>query len=456
MSEIKRTGLFAGVAVVLAVLAFALSPRSITPEAFMDQGELFFPEFTDPNAAQTMEVIEYDPDAGASRPFKVTFKNGIWTIPSHYDYPADAKDQLAKTAAGVMVIRKDDYRTNNVVDHEVCGVIDPLDTESPSLAGRGSRLTLKGDNEQVLADLIIGKAVPERQGFRFVRVPGENRVYAAKVDLNVSTRFQDWIETNLIKVDKNKIDGVTFNNYSINERTLSVEPGTTTELQKVDGEWTVSPRPKARHELDVTKVNQLLRSLEGLSIVGVRPKPQGLSTSLTKEGPAELSQADRVSLQSKGFYVGRDGRLLSNEGEVLVRTTEGVLYTLRFGEVLYGSGLDVSAGTDVTGGRKTDESQAANRYLFVTADFDNGYFKAPPKPQSLDFRKKAESDWSDFDKDCKEASDKYDAYAKKVEDGKKLADSLNQRFATWYYVIAESSFDNVHLTQSDLVKSTEG
>lgn len=455
MSEIKRTGLFAGVAVVLAVLAFALSPHHITPEAFMDQGELFFPNFTDPNAAKTMEVIEYDPDAGASRPFKVTFKDGIWTIPSHYDYPADAKDQLAKTAAGVMVIRKDDYRTNNVADHEVCGVIDPLDTESPSLTGRGSRITLKGDNDQVLADLIIGKAVPERQGFRFVRVPGENRVYAAKVDLNVSTRFQDWIETNLIKVDKNKIDGVIFNNYSINERTLSVEPGTTTELHKVDGEWALSPKPKGKQELDVTKVNKLLGALEGLSIVGVRPKPQALSSSLTKEGPAELSQADRLSLQSKGFYVGRDGQLLSNEGEVSVHTNEGVVYALRFGEVLYGSGLDVSAG-NTGGGGKTDESQAANRYLFITADFDNGYFKAPPKPQSSQFKGKPDSTWTDFDKECKQASDKYDAYTKKVQDGKKLAESLNQRFAAWYYVIAENSFDNVHLKQSDLVKSTEG
>lgn len=451
MSEIKRTGIFAGAAVLLAILAVALAPHRITPEAFMDQGELFFPDFTDPNSAQTLEVVEYDQEAGAARPFKVTFKDGLWTIPSHYDYPADAKDQLAKTAAGVMVIRKDDYRTNNVAEQEACGVIDPLDNESLSLTGRGSRITLKGANDQVLADLIVGKAVPEREGFRFVRMPGENRVYAAKVDLNISTRFQDWIETNLIKVNKDKIDGVTFNNYSINERTLSVEPGKTLELNKVDNEWKMTPRPGSKQELDVTKVSELLRSLEGLSIVGVRPKPDGLTSSLTKGGSTELTQSDRLSLQSKGFYISRDGNLLSNEGEVLVHTNEGVVYTLRFGEVLYGSGMEASEGGD-----KTDESQAANRYLFITTSFDPKAFEVPPKPESMDFKSKPDSTWTDFDKECKKTSDAYDTYTRKVQAGRNLADQLNGRFAGWYYVIAESSFDAVHLDKADLVKSTEG
>ena len=54
MSELKLTGIFAGVALVLAVLAFLISPGRITPEQFMDQGEVFFPQFTDPNQATTL------------------------------------------------------------------------------------------------------------------------------------------------------------------------------------------------------------------------------------------------------------------------------------------------------------------------------------------------------------------------------------------------------------------
>ena len=127
MSEKRTTMTFAGVAVLMLLLAFVTAPRKATPDAFLDSGELFFPEFTDPNTATTLEVIEFDAETATARPFKVTFGNGKWTIPSHHDYAADGKDRLAQTAAGVIEIKKDDFRSNNVADHETCGVIDPLD-----------------------------------------------------------------------------------------------------------------------------------------------------------------------------------------------------------------------------------------------------------------------------------------------------------------------------------------
>ena len=80
MTEQKRTLYYVGVALALAVIAFAIKPSRITPDAFLDQGELFFPDFTDPNTATTLEVIDYNEETGAAIPFKVTFQNGRWTI----------------------------------------------------------------------------------------------------------------------------------------------------------------------------------------------------------------------------------------------------------------------------------------------------------------------------------------------------------------------------------------
>ena len=177
MDEKRKTIFFGGAAIVLLLLVLITSPRSVTPEVFLDQGEAFFPEFTDPNQATSLEVIDYDEETGEALPFKVLFKDGKWSIPSHHDYPADGKDRLAKTAAGVIDIKKDDFRTNNVADHEACGVIDPLDETETSLEGRGTRVTLKAENDKVLADFIIGKEIPDRTGFRFVRVPEQKRVY---------------------------------------------------------------------------------------------------------------------------------------------------------------------------------------------------------------------------------------------------------------------------------------
>ena len=47
-------------AAALALLAFVTTPRPPAPDAFADRGEAFFPDFEDPNAAATLEVVEFD------------------------------------------------------------------------------------------------------------------------------------------------------------------------------------------------------------------------------------------------------------------------------------------------------------------------------------------------------------------------------------------------------------
>jgi len=104
-----------------------------------------------------------------------------------------------------------------------------------------------------------------------------------------------------------------------------------------------------------------------------------------------MTQDEQYSLQSKGFYLARqDGRLLSNEGDVRVYSTDGVIYTLRFGEVLVGP----DANSDLSGDSPSDRGQggAANRYLFISCEFDPSYFPEPAKPTSMDFQNKPEAE----------------------------------------------------------------
>ena len=95
MSETRKTAAFGGVALVLLLFALLTAPQRAMPDDFLDRGETFFPEFTDPNVATTLEVIEFDGGTATARPFQVTFRNGRWTIPSHHDYAADGEDRLA-------------------------------------------------------------------------------------------------------------------------------------------------------------------------------------------------------------------------------------------------------------------------------------------------------------------------------------------------------------------------
>ncbi len=455
MSETRRTMTYAGAALLLLTLAFLTAPRHITPDAFLDRGEAFFPEFTDPNVATTLEVIEFDEETAAARPFQVTFNKNKWTIPSHHDYPADGKERLAKTAAGVIGIKKDDFRSNNVADHEAFSVLDPLDQTVTTLKGRGKRVTIKGESGQILADLIIGNKLEGRANLRFVRLPDQKRVYVSRIDIDISTQFEDWIDRALLQVNQSDIEQMTLKDYSINERTGTINQRDVVILDRDQDSWKAN-RMSSTQEVDSTKFDALLKAIEELSIVGVRPKPEGLSQSLSRsEGGEGMSQADLLSLQSKGYYFTRDSNLVSNEGELEIRSSQGVVYTLRFGEILYGTGDSVTAGTDTSNEDDQEQGPGENRYLFITASFDPNRFPEPAQTNDTDFLNKPEDDWTDTDRKNKELKDNHDEWLRKVEEGRELSDRLNTRFADWYYVISSSSFDKVHLKRSDLVKQKE-
>lgn len=438
MTETKKTILFVAVAAVLGILAWLAAPRRITPETFTDLGQLFFPTFTDPNSATGIEIISYNEQTSSSVPFKVQFRAGRWLIPSHNDYPADAKDRLAKTAAAFVELKKDDIRSDNVVDHAAFGVIDPADDPSAGPSGRGTRVTIAGQDQNVLVDLILGRTA-ETGGLRFVRVPGQKRVYAVKLSTEISNRFEDWIEKDLLKLTTNQIVKVVRKDYSVNERTRGVVNRDVIELVKRDNRWVYTKGEQP----DSGKVKELLAAIDALEIIGVRKKPDGLVQLLTGNGSGKVTQQDLLSLQSKGFYVDQDGQLVSNEGELMISTQQGVRYTLRFGEVF-------QAGTDP---QATGKEAADSRYLFVTTDFDAA--AAPPmpsRPSDESFKGVADSLLTESQRANKQAFQTYERWQSEVDQGKKTISELNARYADWYYLITGPSYDKLHFSRADLKK----
>ena len=450
MDEKKKTLSYVAVAVVLAIIAFLVAPKRMTSAAFQDQGQEFYPNFTDPNAALTLEVIKYDSTTASAMPFKVTFQNGRWIIPSHHDYPADAKDRLAKTAAGMIGIKKDDFRSENVSELPQYGLVDPLD-ETAGLEGRGTRVTIRGSGDELLADYIFGREVERSPGFRFVRTPGSNRVYACRVDADLSIRFEDWIDTDLLQVARYAISKIVLRDYSIDERTLSVNQRDVLTLTKQANEsWAADKMPSGK-VVDTTKMKQLVNALDSLSLVGVLPKPAGVSGSLRQTGQqASISQTDMFDMQSKGFYIARDGRLLSNEGEMQVLTKEGIQYTLRFGEVVYGTGAGASPEN-----RPGSEKMAENRYLFLSAAFDSTALPEPPRPTDTSFAGKPDSLLTPQEKENKERNRAHEQWQRDFTRGRDRTRELNDRFADWYYVISADSYNKLRLTRSDLVVSKQ-
>ena len=118
--ESKKTATFAGVAAALVLLVWITAPRAHEAEGFKHQGEEFYPAFKDPLKAAALEVIDYDELTGVPKPFKVQVVNGMWSIPSHHNYPADGKDRLAKTAAGKRASRRSSRSTPPVTSSPRC------------------------------------------------------------------------------------------------------------------------------------------------------------------------------------------------------------------------------------------------------------------------------------------------------------------------------------------------
>lgn len=480
--ELKKTGLFTGVAAaLLATAVLASRPTGGTSPGFDDQGQTFFPEFQTPEQAQALEVVGYDPNSTEVTTFKIAFKEGRWVIPSHSDYPADARDNLATTAAGVLGLVKDTIRSDRPEDHAALGVLDPLDPKVVAVEGLGTRITLRDGSDKVLADLIVGKPVPGAPNQRFVREPGRNRVYGVALDrLDLSTRFSKWIDTNLLGLATNQIREVVVSNQKFDPRRRALIPGEVVNLSKIPPAptWTLAGEPIPEgQQLNASAVNDLTAALGNLEIAGVRPKPPALAAILQgKADQAQLSAGEGrqavASLASSGFFQDR-GRLLPEGGEVFVTLNDGVTYVLQFGAVTFARGEALTAGTGTPAPTEPEAPPAEgspeperpagaieSRYLFVDAQFRPDVIPKPAAskpwfPDELPADPFAASPLARSTRQAAETQQREQAqkaYDARLEAGRKRAQELNQRFAGWYYVVPGDAYRRLMVSRSALIQ----
>ncbi len=297
MNAMMKTVLFVAVAAGLVLLARFSAPSIDAPALYDDTGEEFFPDFSDPQQAVALEVVEFSADTAEIRPFRVERKNGRWTIPSHHGYPADAKEQMAKSAGMLIGLAKEGVRSDRSEDHATFGVVDPKDPAA-DLEGRGTLVTFEDDAGNRLASLIIGDEVEGRDGMRYVRVPEKKRTYVAKLPTMPSTKFEDWIETDLLGVSSYDVAKVVIDAYSIDEQTFSRIPGELVVLDKPEFDWKLEGLDEETEEVDGDRVGEITSELAGLQIVGVRAKPAGLTRDLTRSSSRTTATSTRTRATS--------------------------------------------------------------------------------------------------------------------------------------------------------------
>jgi len=393
MNEFTKTGVALGAAVVLSALAVSMKPGEVRLDLFDDQGEVFFPQFTDGDAINELEVTAFREETSDVYAFVVNRdEDGVWRIPSHGNYPADANDQMGKAAAMLIGLEKDAVVGDAKGRHAEYGVVDPL-AKGVETEGRGKRVTLKDKAGNVLADLIVGDEVEGKAGTFYCRLPEKKRIYRTKLQGSLSTQFADWIETDLLKAQSWNIDKIVFDNYSVDEQRGQVVKGDVLVLEKgEDNKYALAGLDASTEETNVEKATEVGNTLGQIKIVGVRPKPEGLTARLERANGFE-AQILRQQLQSKGFFLA-GGKLYSNEGDLIFEMKSGVRYTLRFGELVYGEGDELTAGIgSAEPGEGGEKPAANNRYLMVSAEFVADLLDEPTGPRmeqaELDKRRQA-------------------------------------------------------------------
>ncbi len=447
MNENAKTLVFAGLALAAGLAGWLTRPAPIklAPSEAAGMVELF-PDLKDPRKVKALEIVEYDEQTAQQRVFVVKQVKGVWSIPSHRNYPADANRQMADAAAAVLDLKRlgtavpGSSGTYTREDHEKYGVLDPGGEDLEAGAtGVGKRVTLKDAQGKELAKFIIGKSDPEKPDIRFLRIPGQDLVYKVEIDTHpLSTKFEDWIEKDLLKLNAFDIKRITVSDYSVDRLRGQIDLRSSFTVEYKDTKWSLKemrlhsnepvdgpieiapdeqpnleliframsrPRTLAEdEELDTTKLSDMRMALDDLKIVDVHRKPESLAESIRAGRGMRVSRlgGDAESLAARGFSLvplsfGELSwtELISSEGEVRVGMNDGVEYLLRFGAVAGREQKDEQESAasqskktknkseDDNGETGEDEEPAeggVTRFLMVVAQYNPDLIPPPELP----------------------------------------------------------------------------
>lgn len=488
MNEITKTSIFIAVAIVLFFIAALVQPRQQTVQQTGMVGKTLFEDFNDPLAVKGLQIVKYDFQSGEPVDFQIAEVENRWCIPSFQNYPADAKEQMANVISELMdkqvlsIAFSDtgsDVNLNEI--HAMYGVIDPQAANIPDPESAGVKVTLTGDAEKIFVNLIVGKEVEGSPMQRYVRIPDQNSVYVVETSpANLSTKFDDWIEKNLLEISSFDFKSLEVDDYDIDSHPLTGEM-----IPRVHGnllfeydamasgqKWELTHYTRANPEtnrteeadlapgetLDEEKLDQIRNALNDLKIIDVQKKPDSLAKALRENASVRELLKEPVLLQT-GFFPAqvnrKDGtsllKLISSQGGINIRMKDGVVYQLNFGE---NAGTQSTASTD-----DTESMIGLNRYLLITAEFDPTLLEQPdiqPLPEVP-----AEGDPGEIEKITAERESiernnqrQQEIFNEKTAEGQKKVDSLNTKFADWFYIISEDVFKKIHLTGEDLIKKT--
>jgi hypothetical protein len=483
MTETAKTLTFMAAGAVALLAAFAVVPggNSLNVDEYVGQR---LNEF-DVDKPKRLKIVKFDAETATPHEFEVAEDEGLWTIPSKDGYPADATTQMAE-AANCLIDREIlRVASTSRSEHAALGVINPSNAKLSSEAdGVGTRVIMS-DNNNVLTDMIVGKPVRDAEGQYHVRNTEQDIVYVVELDPSkLTTRFEDWIEDDLLKINPFDIRRIEIKDYTAElmgtaQGSIGVKWDRRAEMaldyNNTDSKWSAASLKKFDsakesyvdytladgEEINEETLNKLRDGLDDLLLVDVERKPQGLSADLKAGQDFVKDNEAALNLMERGFApIGsKDGEsvdILSTEGEVVASLQDGVEYVLRFGNLqMEGDGGESKPAADAAAADAQKSDDSINRYLFVMARFNESLIEKPEleelpelpegaeeteaknedggEPASAGDKDEAESDTTSEESneaDAEEKSPEDEAKAKEIADiiaARKEIEEENQR-----------------------------
>lgn len=188
---------------------------------------------------------------------KVVKKDNQWVVPEKFEYSADFKN-IKRNLSSFAEMIKVEPKTKRAEHYKDLGV-GPIEKDS-----RGTRFVLR-QSSNVLADLYIGNHAPGLQDGYFVRMEGDDQVWLARGNQKITADLKDWLQVEIVSIDKNRIASVDFKPHGSPEFKVWRDDAKKTSFQ-------MKPVPENRTIKSPYIIDMVSKGLSELSFVDVLPK----------------------------------------------------------------------------------------------------------------------------------------------------------------------------------------
>jgi hypothetical protein len=302
--------------VVVAILAVAGGwYYGIRPEpaehATSASGSLVFPDLAE--KLQNAAKIEVQHQGTT---LVIAKEGDRWGLPDRGGYPV-SQSKLHELFNALTELRITESRTSDPSEFNRLGVEDPNDKTATS-----NLLRVLDAAGKPIAELIVGHRRVRTQGnvpeSVYIRRVGQNQAWLAEGSLSVDADPQLWIERDIMNVAGDKVAGVVV-----------TRPDETLTFAR-EGDKLVLKTPADAPKLDDYKLEDVMRSLESLTLTDVKPASQepgdkiGTGVFTTNDGETitatvfKVGTGDKAEIWSQ-FAVAGDGKVKDDAAKLEAR-----------------------------------------------------------------------------------------------------------------------------------------